>query len=64
MTALLRNYVGGKWVETGRTFLNINPVDGTKVCDVSEADQETVGRAACRHSPSAEESSMNRSLVL
>jgi acyl-CoA reductase-like NAD-dependent aldehyde dehydrogenase len=24
MTALLRNYVNGKWVETGRTFPNIN----------------------------------------
>jgi aminomuconate-semialdehyde/2-hydroxymuconate-6-semialdehyde dehydrogenase len=45
MAALLRNYVGGKWVETGRTFANINPVNGTKVCDVSEADQATVARA-------------------
>jgi aminomuconate-semialdehyde/2-hydroxymuconate-6-semialdehyde dehydrogenase len=45
MTALLRNYVDGKWVETGRRFPNINPVNGTKVCDVSEADQATVARA-------------------
>jgi aminomuconate-semialdehyde/2-hydroxymuconate-6-semialdehyde dehydrogenase len=28
MTALLQNYVNGKWVETGRTFPNINPVNG------------------------------------
>ncbi len=45
MRALLRNYVGGAWVETGRTFANINPVNGAKVCDVSEADAATVARA-------------------
>jgi aminomuconate-semialdehyde/2-hydroxymuconate-6-semialdehyde dehydrogenase len=45
MTALLRNYVNGRWVETGRTFVNINPVNGSKVCDVSEADEATVDRA-------------------
>jgi aminomuconate-semialdehyde/2-hydroxymuconate-6-semialdehyde dehydrogenase len=45
MVALLRNYVNGKWIETGRTYANINPADGAKVCDVSEADQATVGRA-------------------
>jgi acyl-CoA reductase-like NAD-dependent aldehyde dehydrogenase len=37
--------VNGKWVETGLTFPKINPVNGTKVCDVSEADQATVARA-------------------
>jgi aminomuconate-semialdehyde/2-hydroxymuconate-6-semialdehyde dehydrogenase len=45
MKALLRNYVNAKWVETGRRFPNINPVNGSKVCDVSEADQATVARA-------------------
>ena len=35
----------GKWVETGRTFANINPVNGSKVCDVSEANQATVDQA-------------------
>ncbi|CAO3411756.1 2-hydroxymuconic semialdehyde dehydrogenase [Azospirillum largimobile] len=45
MRALLRNYVGGTWVETGRTFANVNPVNGSKVCDVSEADAATVARA-------------------
>ena len=42
MAKFLGNYVNGKWVETGRTFANINPVNGSKVCDVSEADQVTV----------------------
>ena len=45
MKGLLRNHVGGKWVDTGRIFENINPVNGSKVCDVSEADSETVDRA-------------------
>jgi aminomuconate-semialdehyde/2-hydroxymuconate-6-semialdehyde dehydrogenase len=45
MKGLLRNHVGGIWVETGRVFENINPVNGSKVCDVSEADSETVDRA-------------------
>jgi hypothetical protein len=45
MKGLSRNHVGGKWVETGRVFENINPVNGSKVCDVSEADSETVDRA-------------------
>lgn len=45
MKGLLRNYVDGKWVETGRVFLNVNPVNGTKVCDVSEADAKTVDGA-------------------
>ena len=35
----------GKRVETGRTFANINPVNGSKVCDVSEASQATVDQA-------------------
>jgi aminomuconate-semialdehyde/2-hydroxymuconate-6-semialdehyde dehydrogenase len=35
----------GKWVESGRVFEKINPVNGSKVCDVSEADSETVDRA-------------------
>ena len=45
MAKFLCNYVNGKWVETGRTFANINPVNGSKVCDVSEADQATVDQA-------------------
>jgi acyl-CoA reductase-like NAD-dependent aldehyde dehydrogenase len=45
MAKFLCNYVNGKWVETGRTFANINPVNGSKVCDVSEADPATVDQA-------------------
>ena len=45
MAAFLRNYVGGSWVETDKRFPNINPVDGSKVCDVFEADAATVDRA-------------------
>jgi acyl-CoA reductase-like NAD-dependent aldehyde dehydrogenase len=45
MEGFLRNHVGGKSIETGRVFENINPVDGSKVCDESEADSETVDRA-------------------
>jgi acyl-CoA reductase-like NAD-dependent aldehyde dehydrogenase len=39
MAKFLCNYINGKWVETGRAFANINPVNGSEVCDVSEADQ-------------------------
>jgi aminomuconate-semialdehyde/2-hydroxymuconate-6-semialdehyde dehydrogenase len=45
MKGLLRNHVGGKLVESGLVFGNINPVNGSKVCDLSEADSETVDRA-------------------
>ncbi|MBO9685226.1 MAG: 2-hydroxymuconic semialdehyde dehydrogenase [Mitsuaria chitosanitabida] len=45
MTTLMRNYVNGEWITTGRTFPTINPVDGSHVADVSEADQDTVDRA-------------------
>jgi aminomuconate-semialdehyde/2-hydroxymuconate-6-semialdehyde dehydrogenase len=45
MAKFLGNYVNGKWVETGRTFANVNPANGSKVCDVSEADQATVDQA-------------------
>jgi aminomuconate-semialdehyde/2-hydroxymuconate-6-semialdehyde dehydrogenase len=45
MAKFLGNCVNGKWVKTGRSFANINPVNGSKVRDVSEADQATVDRA-------------------
>ena len=45
MTKPLSNYVNGKWIATGQSFANINPVTGAKICDVSEADKVTVGRA-------------------
>jgi hypothetical protein len=45
MNALLRNYVNCKWIHTTSTFVNINPVTGTKIGDVSEAEQDSVAGA-------------------
>ncbi|GHJ45493.1 aldehyde dehydrogenase [Catellatospora sp. TT07R-123] len=42
---LLRNYVGGGFVDTGRTFAKLSPVTGEKVFEVSEADAATVDAA-------------------
>jgi aminomuconate-semialdehyde/2-hydroxymuconate-6-semialdehyde dehydrogenase len=40
-----RNYVNGAWVESNRCFDDVNPVDGTLVAKVHEADQATVNAA-------------------
>jgi aminomuconate-semialdehyde/2-hydroxymuconate-6-semialdehyde dehydrogenase len=40
-----RNYVNGAFVETGRTFQNTCPVDGSHLADVHEADAALVDRA-------------------
>lgn len=45
MTAQLRNFVGGQWVGTERTFDNLSPVDGSLLAQVHEADAEVVGAA-------------------
>jgi aminomuconate-semialdehyde/2-hydroxymuconate-6-semialdehyde dehydrogenase len=45
MAKLLRNYVDGEWIDSGHAYANINPVNGTKICDVSEADRAIVDRA-------------------
>ena len=45
MRAPLRNYVGGSWIETPQRFANIDPVDGSTVCEVCEADAAIVDRA-------------------
>jgi len=45
MKQLMRNYVNGEWIETGRTFATVHPVDGSHVADVSEADEATVDLA-------------------
>src|SRR2546430_239422 len=37
--------VGGEFVRQGRTFENINPVNGAVVCTVTEADDALVERA-------------------
>jgi len=40
-----RNYVNGRFVETGKTFQNICPVDGHVLSDVHEADAALVNEA-------------------
>ncbi len=40
-----RNYVGGRFVETGRTFDNVCPIDGTVLAQVYEADAALVDEA-------------------
>jgi aminomuconate-semialdehyde/2-hydroxymuconate-6-semialdehyde dehydrogenase len=44
-TQILRNFVGGRFVEGGDLFDDINPVDGSLVARVQEADQEVVNQA-------------------
>ena len=41
----IKNYVGGEFVESSSNFDDINPVDGSQVARVHEADQATVDRA-------------------
>jgi aminomuconate-semialdehyde/2-hydroxymuconate-6-semialdehyde dehydrogenase len=41
----IRNFVGGEFVETGRTWEKVNPVDGSLVGTVHEADAVLVDRA-------------------
>ena len=40
-----RNYVGGCWVPSNRRFNDVNPVDGSLIAEVHEADQALVDRA-------------------
>ncbi|WP_200957638.1 2-hydroxymuconic semialdehyde dehydrogenase [Phenylobacterium sp.] len=42
---VLASYVGGNFVDTGRYFDDINPVDGSRVAKVAEADAALVDRA-------------------
>ena len=41
----IRNYVAGEFVESGKRFDDVNPVDGSLAASVHEADQPTVDRA-------------------
>lgn len=41
----IRNYVGGQFLDSASTFDDINPVDGSRVARVHEADRATVDRA-------------------
>ena len=40
-----RNYIDGQWVESQKTFADINPVDGSQVATVHEATREMVDNA-------------------
>jgi aminomuconate-semialdehyde/2-hydroxymuconate-6-semialdehyde dehydrogenase len=42
---VLRNFVGGRYVEGGDLFDDVNPVDGSVVARVQEADREVVNQA-------------------
>ncbi len=42
---VLPNYVNGRFVTTSKTYDNIDPVTGKTICQVSEADAETVDQA-------------------
>lgn len=44
-TPAIKNYVGGKFLISGKQFEDINPVDGSLVAMVAEADREMVDRA-------------------
>jgi aminomuconate-semialdehyde/2-hydroxymuconate-6-semialdehyde dehydrogenase len=59
-TQRLENFVGGSFVSTGATFDDINPVDGSVVATVAEADQDVVDRAV-RSARAALEGSWGRS---
>ena len=41
----LNSYVDGEFSDSGKYFDNINPVDGSLICKVSEASKEQVDRA-------------------
>ena len=42
---VLKNYIAGKFIEGDRHFDNVNPVDGTLVATVAEADKAMVDQA-------------------
>jgi aldehyde dehydrogenase len=41
------NFIGGRWQPPvkGRTFADISPIDGTKLCDIARSDAEDVEHA-------------------
>lgn len=66
---LLRNFVGGEFVATGRTFAKVSPVTGEQVFDVAEADASTVDAAVAAarkalHGPWGRMSEGERAAVL
>lgn len=40
-----RNYVGGQWLDSARLFDDVNPVDGSRIAQVHEADRAMVDAA-------------------
>ncbi|KKX96609.1 2-hydroxymuconic semialdehyde dehydrogenase [Microbacterium sp. Ag1] len=44
-TPEITHFIAGRAIESGTTYDNVSPVDGTVVSTVHEADEETVGRA-------------------
>jgi hypothetical protein len=56
MAALRCNYVHGKWVETGRTYSNINPVNGA-----GTVAEEPAHHRARRRTPAATSASRKSS---
>ena len=63
MARFLCNYVNGKWVETGRTFANINPVNGSKA-DQATVDQAVKGARAAMAGEWGSMSTVDRSALL
>lgn len=45
MTPLVLHYIGGRFIESATRFQNINPVNGSVACEVSEASAEQVDQA-------------------
>ena len=42
---MLKSYINGEFTDSGQYFDNINPVDGSLICKVSEASKELVDQA-------------------
>ena len=45
LSKILKNYIAGQFVESEKTFENINPVDGSLICHIAEADRTMVEQA-------------------
>jgi aminomuconate-semialdehyde/2-hydroxymuconate-6-semialdehyde dehydrogenase len=66
---LLRNFVGGSFVEGGSTFAKVSPVTGEQIFDVAEADASVVDAAvgaarAALNGPWGRMSEQERAVVL
>ena len=59
----LRNYVDGAFVETGKCFDNVSPIDGRVLAPVHEADAALVDRAVRAARKAVDEGPWGRSTV-